>query len=134
MADPKHPHISDKDRAAGEHEAAREVAKEAAKQKFKADTATTSDAEPKRQYPGSDEISLWAPLLDLGPDELLARIDDKEHPVPEEKVFGLLALERNGQNRTPYVKGMMDRLGLKVEDLPGGGPGYTNDVTPVTKL
>jgi hypothetical protein len=54
--------------------------------------------------------------------------------LPEEKVYGLLALERNGQNRTPYVQAAMKRLGLKASELPGGGPGYTNDVHPLSEL
>jgi len=50
-------------------------------------------------------------------------------------VYGLLALERNGQNRTDYVKAAIKRLKLTKDDpLPGGGPGYTNDVHPVSDL
>lgn len=95
---------------------------------------------PSEQYHGWDEIQQWANLLDLGNEAFEEKIGlaaGKEGSVPDEKVYGLLALERNGQNRTPYVKAMVKRLGLKVKDaadLPGGGPGYTNDVTNITSL
>lgn len=118
-------------------EVATELAKEAVAQEARASTGTESDAEPTAQnrYLGSDEIMLWEHVLHLGVEAFEDRIAEKsDQPVPEEKVYGLLALERNGQNRTPYVKAMMKRLNLKREELPGGGPDYTNDVTPVTKL
>jgi hypothetical protein len=90
---------------------------------------------PKRQWHGYDEIQMYAHHLDSDIDTLTAAIDEKApNPIPEEKVYGLLALERNGQNRTPYVKAFMKRLDLKADELPGGGPGYTNDVTNISKL
>jgi hypothetical protein len=94
------------------------------------------DENPRRQFTGYDEIQMYAGLLDLGLDGFIAAIDeDAPVPVPEEKVYGLLALERNGQNRTEYVKAAIARLGLTKDDpLPGGGPGYTNDVHPVSDL
>jgi len=118
-------------------EVATDLAKDAVRQEARASTGTESDAEPTAasRYLGSDEIMLWAPLLEMGVDAFEERVAEKhDHVIPEEKVYGLLALERNGQNRTPYVKAMMKRLNLKREELPGGGPDYTNDVTPVTKL
>lgn len=96
--------------------------------------ASPPEDEP-RTFPGYDEIQMYAPLLALGVDEFEATIDPKAEPtVPDNKVYGLLALERNGQNRTPYVQACMKRLKLKVSELPGGGPGYTNDVRPLSEL
>jgi hypothetical protein len=92
---------------------------------------------PKRQWHGYDEIQQWAHNLDLGIDAFEAVIGagaDEDQFVPDEKVYGLLALERNGRNRTPYVKAAMKRLKLKADELPGGGPGYTNDLTNITDL
>jgi hypothetical protein len=55
--------------------------------------------------------------------------------LPEEKAAGLLSLERAGRNRTPYVRSLMKRLKI---DHPGevtnAGPGYTNDIHPISKL
>lgn len=117
-------------------EAAREVAKEVVKDEIALDTGTTSDAEPTAdaKYQGHTEIMLFAHNLDLGVDAFEKLIADKESGLPEEKIYGLLALERNGQNRTPYVKAMMKRLKLKANELPGGGPSYTNDISNITDL
>lgn len=93
---------------------------------------------PARQWHGHDEIMQYEHMLGLGVDEFTAAIskDGPKNgaPIPEEKVYGLLALERNGQNRTDYVRAMMTRLGLKSNELPGGGPGYTNDTTNISAL
>lgn len=122
---------------AARKEGAKEDAKDAAKEahRFLTDGQNIGDAQSAK-YLGHDEIMPWAPTLELGPDAFEEAIGEKAEPsIPEEKVYGLLALERNGQNRTPYVKAMMKRLGLKKGDeLPGGGPAYTNDVTPTTAL
>lgn len=90
---------------------------------------------PKRQWHGHDEIMQYEHLLGLGAKEFAQAIAKDANPViPDEKVYGLLALERNGQNRTDYVRAAMTRLGIKADELPGGGPDYTNDTTPVSKL
>lgn len=118
-------------------DAAREVATESVKSEIAQDTGTTSDAEPVKQYHGSDEIMLYAHIVELGLGAFKDAISAKgEHPLPEDKVAGLYKLERNGQNRTPYVQALRDRLGLKKgEDVPGaGGPDYTNDITQVSEL
>lgn len=118
-------------------EAATEVAKEAVKDEIMQDTGTKSDAEPVEQYHGSDEIMQWSHIVDLGIDAFEKAIDAKaDHPIPEEKIAGIYKLERNGKNRTPYVKALRSRLGLKKgEDVPGaGGPDYTNDITQVSAL
>lgn len=113
-----------------------EAAKEDAKASYRyATDGNLASEQTGRQYPGSSDIMQFAPLLDLGVDAFKDRIKEgADNPVPEEKVYGLLALERNGQNRTDYVQAMMKRLDLKADELPGGGPDYTNDTTPITKL
>jgi len=128
--------LTAKEQAAAEKEAAKEVAKESAKAAIALDTGTTSDAEPSaNRWLGSDEIMLDAHILDLGVEAFEDAVAEKaDRPIAEQKVYGLLALERNGQNRTPYVKAMMKRLDLTKDQLPGGGPDYTNDVTPTSKL
>jgi hypothetical protein len=86
------------------------------------------------RYHGAEESQQWAHNLDLGVDAFEEAVTGKDSTIPDEKVYGLLALERNGRNRTPYVKVMMKRLGLKADELPGGGPSYTNDMTSITDL
>lgn len=120
-------------------EARKEGAKEAAKEAGKAAYKYLTDGNlpgdpPGKQWIGHDDIMLYADYLDLGVDEFEDFAADKDSGVPEEKLYGLLALERNGKNRTPYVKALMKRLKLKADELPGGGPDYTNDVTNITKL
>lgn len=132
--------ISASERAAAQKEGIREAVKENAKSTYKyvTDGANLSDAEPARQWPGSDDIMRFEGLLDLAPDAFEDAIskDPKEPaiPIPEEKVYGLLGLERNGRNRTLYVKPMMKRLGIKADELPPGGLPYTNDAHPITDL
>lgn len=120
-------------------EAATEVAKEAVKAEIALDTGTTPDADAPvvEQYLGSDEIMMWAHIVELGLDAFKEAIDpDADHPVPDDKIAGIYKLERNGQNRTPYVAALRARLGLKKgDDVPGaGGPDYTNDITQVSAL
>lgn len=117
-------------------EVATDLAKDAVKQEARMSTGTESEVDTAQsKYLGSDEIMQWEHVLDLDPDAFEDAIAEKaEHPIPENKVYGLLALERNGKNRTPYVKAAMKRLKLTKEELPGGGPAYTNDVSPTSKL
>lgn len=117
-------------------EAADQLAKEAVMEEARMDTGTTGEptADP---FLGSDEIMMWSHVVDLGLEAFEAAIaKDAEHPIPENKIAGIYKLERNGQNRTPYVKALRSRLGLKSgEDVPGaGGPDYTNDVSQVSAL
>jgi hypothetical protein len=119
-------------------EAAKEVAKEAVKGEIALDTGTKApDPDPKsNRFQGSDEIQMYAHILDGGIEALKKAIDKKDG-IPEEKVAGLLILERNGQNRTEVVKAMIDRLGIKniKMELPqAGGPDYTNDTTNLSEL
>jgi len=129
--------LSDAEIAAARKDGAKEDIKDAAKDVHRALTDGNLPGEtPKRQWHGSDEIQPWAYLLDLGVEAFEERVSasNKVDPVPDEKVYGLLALERNGQNRTPYVKAAMKRLKLKADELPGGGPSYTNDLTSISDL
>jgi hypothetical protein len=80
-------------------------------------------------------------LTDIGLDALEKAIDPKaDEPLDENVVANLLALERNGKNRTDFVQLLMKRLKIKGYDdlraqIPwAGGPDYTNDVTAVSKL
>lgn len=123
----------EKARAEGVTEAIKENAKEA--YQYATDGQQPGEQPAGRVWTGYDDIMLYEPNLRLGVDEFTAAIaENAPAPIPAEKVYGLLALERNGQNRTDYVKAMMKRLGLKAEELPGGGPGYTNDTTPISAL
>lgn len=116
----------------GVTEAIKEDAKEA--YQFATDGRLPGEA-PARQFVGYDEVQQYAHLLGLGAEAFAAAVaEDAPSPIPEEKVYGLLAMERNGQNRTPYVKAAMARLDLKANELPGGGPSYTNDVRPISEL
>jgi hypothetical protein len=130
--------LTDAEKVKARKEGAIEDVKEAAKDTHRQLTDGQNPGEaPTQQWHGSDEIQAYAHNLELGVESFEDAISEKDQEkgaIPDEKVYGLLALERNGQNRTPYVKAMMKRLKLKKEDLPGGGPDYTNDVTAVTKL
>lgn len=133
---PEHPHLSPEEI----EEATKDGLKEAVTEKAKFANGVFDDLPgepPSMQYFGSDESQGYASLLDLGVDQfekLVSTDAGKEGSIDDTKVHGLLALERNGQNRTPYVKAMMKRLDLKKEDLPGGGPSYTNDVSSISEL
>lgn len=132
--------VSTGDLAAAAKEGARQAETEKAKDRynFATDGNLASPPDPDRKsYPGYDQSQHIAHLLALGPTEFEATINDKDNPtgLSETNVYGLLALERNGQNRTEYVKACIKRLGLTRDDpLPGGGPGYTNDIHPVSDL
>lgn len=88
------------------------------------------------KHPFRHDIMQYAGLLDLGVKAFEERVaEGSDNPVPEEKCAGLLELERSGRNRTPYVKALMKRLGVKSPyEITAAGPGYTNDVQPVTEL
>jgi hypothetical protein len=131
--------LSEAEQVAARKEGAKDDVKAAAADthRFLTDGNLPGDP-PEHNYIGADDIMQWEPLLSLGVDEFEKRAaSTKEDAIPEEKAAGLLRLERNGQNRTPYVQALLKRLGLKSADLykvAPGGPDYTNDVTPVTKL
>jgi hypothetical protein len=117
-------------------DAEHQLAVEREKQNILQSTGTEGEVDARlSRWHGWDEIQGWADLLELGPKEFEDRISEKaDNPIPENKVYGLLALERNGQNRAPYIKAAMKRLDLKPDELPGGGPAYANTVTPIEDL
>lgn len=130
--------LSDAELKAARKEGAKEDAKETGKAIHHALTDGVEMGEaPSFQWHGMDEIQQYADIIDLGIDEFEKVIAGKtDREIPEEKIAGLFALERNGKNRTPYVKALMKRLGIKdVSEVPqAGGPDYTNDITSVSKL
>lgn len=130
--------VSASDIASARTDGAKDAERKAAEDSYRYATDGNLPGDPEdapRTFPGYDDIMQYEPILRQGPDAFEAAIaEDAPTPIPEEKVYGLLALERNGQNRTPYVQAAMKRLGLKVSELPGGGPGYTNDVRPLSEL
>lgn len=125
------------EQAEARKEGAKEDVQEAAKEAHRYLTdGNLPGAAPERQYHGSDEIQQYAEIVTFGLDEFKERIaKNSDNPVPEEKVAGLLALERAGQNRTEYVKALCARLGVKdPREVTSAGPDYTNDITAITKL
>lgn len=130
--------LSAADIAKARREGALEAEKQAAKDSYTYATDGNLPGDPDdqpRQFPGYDDIMQYSHMLALGPDEFEAAIRaDADPAIPDSKVYGLLALERNGQNRTPYVQAVIKRLDLQPNEIPGGGPGYTNDVRPISKL
>lgn len=84
-----------------------------------------------------EHTNMLTGMLSLGPDGLEAAIDEKApSTLSDEQVANLLALERNGPNRTAHVQILCKRLKIKTPvGVPGaGGPGYTRDVTNITDL
>lgn len=67
-------------------------------------------------------------LLDLGPDAFVSAISAAASPLlTSDKLTAVLALERNGPNRTPYVQALCDRLGVASPyESYSGGPAFTN--------
>jgi len=128
--------ISDKDVIAARSEGAKDAVKEAAKDSYKALTdGALPGAPPIVPYMNHDESQRYAYLLEYNLTQFQELVAGKADYKPDDtQVYGLLNLERNGQNRTPYVKAMMDRLKLEADALPGGGPAYTNDLTNITEL
>lgn len=129
--------LSDSEKMEARREGAVEAQKESAKQNVKFSTGTENNETKPDPYLGSDEIMMWSHVPELGLEAFKKAIDpDSEHPVPDDKIAGIYKLERNGKNRTEYVKLLRERLGLKAgEDVPGaGGPDYTNDISNITKL
>lgn len=127
--------LSEGELAAARKEGAEEDVKESAKATHHALTdGALPGAPPARQFTGMDDIMQYAGILDLDVDDFRQRIE-KGGPVPEEKVAGLLSLERAGRNRTPYVKELMKRIGVDhPHEVTRAGPSYTNDVHPISEL
>lgn len=127
---------------AAQKEGAKQDATDAAAESHRFLTDGNLPGEPTNmRWHGYDEIQPWAFYLDGSLDAIKDAV--KDGGIPDNKLYGLLALERNGQNRTDYVKYMIDQLDLKKDAdkdtdlatvIPGGGPSYTNDTTNVSDL
>lgn len=128
--------LSDSELKAARKEGAKEDAKEIAKDTHRFMTDGNLPGEPTNlKYHGHEETQQWAYLLDGSLDAFKDRLKAKDDSrIPDNKAYGLLALERNGKNRTEWVKALMDHLDLDADELPGGGPDHTNDTTQLSKL
>jgi hypothetical protein len=121
-------------------EGALDAVREGGKAAVLADTGTTGefDGEAANLRVSPDiQSTVIAPLLDLSLDTLVQRLsnDKVAGAIDFETAKGLLHLERSGQNRTEYVKALMNRLGVKdPRDVTTAGPGFTNDVTALSHL
>lgn len=126
--------LTDKEQIDARKEGAKEAVKESAKDSYIGLTDGVQPGEPAvDRWPGKSEIQQWAHLIDWSIDDLKKAF--KNGDVPDEKVAGLLALERAGQNRTDWVKLFMKQIGVDSPyEVTDAGPPYTNDTTSVTKL
>lgn len=120
-------------------EAEKDGVKAAYAQSAQTNFSTRSETEtnsPGERWPGRHEIMQWAHIVDLGLEAFKEAVaDDAKNPIAEDKVAGLLELERSGKNRTEYVKALCDRLGVKSPyEVTNAGPGFTNDVTQVNQI
>lgn len=109
------------------------------------ESATTQDIDAPAFNPSEDgqrfinvKTNDLENLSSLGLEALEGAIDPKkDDALSEEAIAGLLILERNGPNRTDFVRLLMKRLKIKDirKELPqAGGPDYTNDVSAVSAL
>jgi len=135
------PDLTAKEADEARREGAKEYIKEGAKLTMGADTGTDGDKDKSAQaqskrVPADLNTTFIADFLLLGVDAFEDRVAEKsKDPLDENIIKGLLALERNGQNRTPYVQALCKRLKVKSPyEVTDGGPGFTNDVTAVTAL
>lgn len=135
------PDLSAKEVAEAQKQGAKDYIADGTAAAMAADTGTSADmadvaeAQAKRMRPDLNTTFL-AHYLDLGIDAFKDALDPKADPmIADDEVKGILALERNGPNRTPYVHALCKRLGVKSPyEVYHGGPGYTNDVSSVTAL
>lgn len=132
---PKGMELSDAEVTKARSEGAKEAVKETAKDAYIAATDGEQAGDVTgEKYPGSEDIQLWAHWVEMPVAEFEKAVADKDR-IADEKVAGLLKLERAGQNRTPYVKALCKRLKVKSPyEVTSAGPDYTNDVTNVSKL
>ena len=127
--------LSAAEQAEARHEGSKEAAKEAAKDTYQylTDGNLPGENTGGDKYPGKSEIMQFAYIVDLGLQAFTDVITEKgDNAIPEEKVAGLLELERSGKNRTEYVKVLCKRLKVKSPyEVTSAGPAYTNDVSRV---
>lgn len=129
------------------HDGALDYVKEGGGRALAADTGTTGDAELSAQaalirVAPDLPTTFLAPLLNLPLDTLVTRLtnDKVDGFIDLENAKGLLALERAGRNRTDWVKALCERIGDDVgrkvhpHEVSPAGPGYTNDVHPISEL
>ncbi len=129
------PKLTAAEEAAAQKEGVKEAAKEQAKESAQFLADNEPPAPPVKQWHGKDEIMQYAHIIDLGFEAFEEAIAEKDGGLPEEKVAGLLELERSGKNRTDYVRALCARLGVKSPyEVTNAGPDYTNDMTPISKL
>lgn len=131
------PELSDTEKAEAEKEGVKAALAQSAQTNFATRSATESpDSSAADKWPGRHEIMQWASVVDLGLEAFEAAVSaDAENTIPEDKVAGLLELERSGKNRTQYVAALCKRLGVKSPyEVTNAGPGHTNDVTSVTQI
>ena len=130
--------ISEKEVIAARSEGAKDAVKDQAKDTYKALTDGVLPGAPEPDpYLGSDESNTYAYMLEDGVSAFEDRVNGKDSPVTDTMAAGLLKLERAGQNRTPYVKTLLSRLGLKGKDIgkvTDAGPSYTNDMSNISDL
>ncbi len=130
--------VTDAEAKKARHEGALDAVKDAAKD---ARVSLTDGAQPGDpaidRWPGSDESQQYAYMIEDAPDAFDKRVNGKDSPVTDVMAAGLLKLERAGQNRTPYVKTLLKRLGLKgseIGEVTSAGPAYTNDMSLISDL
>ena len=132
--------VTDAEMAAAKKEGALDALKEGAARAVAVDTGTTADpddAKPDMRVAADYPTTFIAPLLDLPVDELVRRMTNDKvlNPIDLEAAKALLALERAGQNRTPYVKALCSRIGVESPyEVTSAGPAFTNDVSNVSAL
>lgn len=131
---PKGIALTDAEAAAARKEGAKEAEKETGEAMYRMLTDGQSPGMPGvNPYPNMEQVQRQSFYLEMGVEEFEKHVADTA--LAEDTVAGLLALERAGQNRTPYVKALCKRLKVKSPyEVTSAGPDYTNDVTPTTKL
>jgi hypothetical protein len=84
--------------------------KESAKDAYKAltDGALPGASPGQAVHRHGRHHAVCGPCSTSIPEAFADRVEKGDRPVPEEKVAGLLSLERAGKNRTPYVKALME--------------------------
>lgn len=130
-----YPELTEAEKLEAEKEGVKQAVAQSARTNFSTRSATETASVGDR-WPGRHEIMQWAHLVDLGLEEFqVAVAEDADPSIAEDKVAGLLELERSGKNRTDYVKALCDRLGISSPyEVTNAGPGYTNDVTPINPI